>query len=58
MAPSAEVEVAPFFEVMLIEKGVASTIKEVPATSALGAAKQYSQHGCEVPSLRLDLLMH
>jgi hypothetical protein len=49
-----EVEVAPFIEeVQVVEK--VATIAEVPGTVTLVAAKQYWQHGCEVPSLRLDL---
>ncbi len=47
-----EVEVVPFVEEVQIIEGVASTTEEVAATSALVAAKQYWQHGCEVPSLR------
>jgi hypothetical protein len=43
-------------EVLIEEDKVEeATISEVPATSALVAAKQYWQHGCEVPSLRLYL---
>jgi hypothetical protein len=51
VAATAEDEVAPFIEEVQVVEGVAS-IAEVPTTSKLVAAKQYWQHGCEVPSLR------
>ena len=52
-ATSAEVEVEVARQSM--QEVAALSIEEVPARLELMAAKQYWQHGCEVPSLQLVL---